>query len=252
MKRFWATDSGPNVAILLAAALAVGCEAGPLVSFSAPQPTTERSTSSSLASPQVRWTVLFDGRRTSGLRAYGGTSFPADRWQVRDGRLWTIPGAGVDLITDERFAGFELEFRWAVTPAGNSGVLYGVVESDQPAWATGAEYQILDDDGHPDGASSLTSAGALYDLIEPPTTKHLATVGADNEGRIVVRDRHVEHWLNGDLVVAYDRDNANLRTLIAASKFRDLPGFMATDEGHVVLQHHGEEVSFSRIRIRRG
>ena len=205
---------------------------------------------SSSASPEG-WQTLFDGTRIARLRGYGQVAFPSDRWVVRDGRLRTVPGAPTDLITAESFGNFELEFRWAVATGGNSGVIYRVTESDQPAWTTGPEYQILDDEAHPDGADPTTSAGALYDLIAPTASKRLAAVGADNEGRIVVSDGHVEHWLNGELVVEYEWGGDQVRALIANSKFRDLALFMAADEGHIVFQHHGEEASFSLIRIRR-
>jgi len=196
------------------------------------------------------WTGLFDGQRTAGLRAYGGDDFPADHWRIGGGRLSAIPGPGVDLVTNETFADFELEFLWAVASGGNGGVIYRVIESDQPSWASGPEYQILDDAAHADGVDPVTSAGAVYDLLAPGAGKRLASVGEDNIGRIVVRDGSVEHWLNGDLIVAYEWAGPDVRAKIAASKFRDLPDFMAAETGHVVLQHHGEEVSFGSIRIR--
>lgn len=196
------------------------------------------------------WIVLFDGSSTAALRGYGQESFPAS-WLIEDGELRTVPGTGVDLITRDTFGDFELEFEWRVSPAGNSGVIYRVIESDQPSWTTGPEYQVLDDAGHPDGHDPLTSAAALYGLIAPSDDKRLEAVGAFNTGRIVVRDGHVEHWLNGERVVDYAWGGAEMRSLIDASKFRDLPGFMAADAGGVVLQHHGEEAWFRNVRIRR-
>jgi hypothetical protein len=212
------------------------------------------SASGSSASGDHGWQVLFDGTAVAGLRPYGDPdaasgTLPAS-WTIRDGRLRTIAGVGVDLLTDDLFGNFELEFTWAVTPGGNSGVMYHVVESAEPAWTSGPEYQLLDDSGHPDGADPTTSAAALYDLIAPGPAKRLAPVGEDNVSRIVVRDGHVEHWLNGERVVAYDWRSDDVLALVAASKFRDDPAFMAADEGRVAFQHHGQEVSFGRIRIR--
>ena len=172
-------------------------------------------------------------------------------WVVEDGELHAVPGAGVDLITRETFGDFELEFEWRVSPGGNSGVIYRVVENDAPSWTTGPEYQVLDDAGHPDGQDPRTAAAALYGLIAPNGDKRLEPVGTFNAGRIVVDDGHVEHWINGSRVVEYEWDGADVRSLIAASKFRDLPGFMSADAGGVVLQHHGEEAWFRNIRIRR-
>jgi hypothetical protein len=194
------------------------------------------------------WIVLFDGS-TDALRGYGGDSFPTS-WAVDGGELYALPGAGVDLISRASFSDFELEFEWRVPPGGNSGVLYRVVESDAPSWATGPEYQVLDDDGHPDGGDALTSAAALYGLIAPNADRHLEPVGSVNRGRIIVRDGHVEHWLNGRQVVAYTWNGPDVRSRIAASKFRAAVGFMAADAGGVVFQHHGEEVWFRNLRIR--
>ena len=196
------------------------------------------------------WIVLFDGSSTAALRGYGQDGFPSS-WAVQDGELRTVPGPGVDLITRETFADFELEFDWRVSPAGNSGVMYRVIESDRPSWASGPEYQVLDDDGHPDGRDPKTAAAALYGVIAPNGEKWLEPVGSFNRSRIVVEDGHVEHWLNGRLVVEYEWDGADVRSLIAASKFRDTPAFMSAAVGGIVLQHHGEEVWYRGIRIRR-
>ena len=122
--------------------------------------------------------------------------------------------------------------------------MYRVVETAEPAWTTGPEYQILDDALHPDGRDPTTSAAALYDLIAPATNKRLEPVGSFNRGRIVVRDGRVEHWLNGERVVSYDWDDPTVRDLVAASKFADLDGFMAAESGQVAFQHHGEEAAF--------
>jgi len=211
----------------------------------APNPSTPEGTS-----VEHPWIVLFDGTSTAALRGYGGGSFP-DSWVVEGGELHAQPGPGVDLITRETFADFELAFDWRVSPGGNSGVIYRVVEGDEPSWTSGPEYQVLDDAGHPDGGDPLTSAAALYGLIAPNADKRLEPVETFNQARIVVNDGHVEHWLNGRRVVDYVWDGDDVRALIDASKFKDLPGFMAAEAGGVVIQHHGEEVWFRNVRIRR-
>lgn len=196
------------------------------------------------------WIVLFDGQTVSGLRAYGGGPFPADHWRVVDGTLRTLAGPGVDLATDVELGDFELELSWAVVAGGNSGVLFRVVESAQPAWTSGPEYQLLDDDGHPDGADPRTAAGALYGLLAPADDRVLRPVGELNDARIVVRAGRVEHWLNGARVLGWAWDDPALRALVAASKFRDHPAFMTAERGRIVLQHHGEEAWFGPIRVR--
>jgi hypothetical protein len=230
--------------MVLLAGLILGCEGG--------RDTSNTSDRPSSGSPPAGggWQTIFDGTSTDALRSYRGGAFPAS-WTVEDGALRTVPGAPVDLVTHESYGDFELEFGWRVARGGNSGVIYRVVESDEPAWTSGPEYQILDDLEHPDGRDPRTSAAALYALIAPGEGKRLEPVGSWNEGRIVVRDGRVEHWLNGARVVEYEWGSTRIRQLIAESKFRDLPDFMSQDEGHVVLQHHGEVAWFRDVRIRR-
>ena len=50
-------------------------------------------------------------------------------------------------------------------------------------------------------------------------------------------------------VLGYDLASEELRERIARSKFRDYPGFGRLEEGHIVLQHHGTEAWFRRLRI---
>ena len=196
------------------------------------------------------WTALFDGTSTAALRGYGQDAFPAS-WEVQGGELHALPGSGVDLISRDTYTDFELEFDWRVGPAGNSGIIYRVLESDAPSWTSGPEYQVLDDDGHPDGQDPRTAAAALYGLIAPNDDKRLEPAGTYNTGRVVIDGGQVEHWLNGTLVVAYDWGGTDVRALIAASKFATEPAFMSAASGGIVLQHHGEEVWFRNVRIRR-
>ncbi len=213
------------------------------------QPAATPTNTPEVSPMALGWIDLFDGTSTAELRGYGQDSFPAS-WVVEAGELRTVPGTGVDLITNGTFTDFELEFAWRLGEAGNSGVMYRVIESDAPSWASGPEYQVLDDVGHPDGRDPRTSAGSLYALIAPNADKRLEPVGSYNTGRIVVRDGHVEHWLNDRLVLKYDWASPDVRALVRASKFRDTPAFMSAGGGAIVLQHHGEEVWFRMVRIR--
>jgi hypothetical protein len=240
--------SGSAVIVLLVTSLLIVAACGNATRSSGPA-APAASTPEESPMPDG-WIVLFDGASTDALRGYGQNGFPSS-WAVQDGELRTVPGSGVDLITRETFADFELEFDWRVSPAGNSGVMYRVIESDQPSWASGPEYQVLDDDGHPDGGDPKTVAAALYGLIAPSGKNRLEPVGTYNTGRIVVERGHVEHWLNGSLVVEYDWGGAEVRALIEASKFATEPAFMSADAGGIVLQHHGEEAWFRNVRIRR-
>ena len=200
------------IAVLLAIA---GCRAA------APMPSPQQpSPLGSAPSPgDEGWISLFDGASVSGLRAYavidGPDGLPSGRWEIADGTLRTIPGTGTDLITDASFEDFELEFRWAVSPGGNSGVMIAVHESTEPAWTTGPEYQILDDAGHRDGQYPLTTAGSNYGLYAA-TRGVVSPAGEWNSTRIVAKGAHVEHWLNGEKVVEYDLGTAQMDAALAA------------------------------------
>ena len=107
------------------------------------------------------------------------------------------------MITVERFADFELSLEWKVGPGGNSGVFYRLTEEERAPYWTGPEMQILDDDGHADGRNLKTSAGSNY-ALHGPSEEVVRPAGEWNHARIVVNGSHVEHWLNGAKVVAYE------------------------------------------------
>jgi hypothetical protein len=202
------------------------------------------------ARAQERWIVLFDGRSTGAWRAYRQQAFPDRGWTVENGALRAVAGAGTDIVTKETFGDFELELEWRVSPGGNSGVFYRVTETGAAIWETSPESQVLDDAKHPDGRAPRTSAGSLYGLLAP-VGKTLAPVGEWNRLRIVARGALVEHWLNGVRVVRYEQGSAPLARAIARSKFATYRTFGAAREGHVGLQHHGDDVWFRNVRIRR-
>ena len=162
--------------------------------------------------------LLFDGKTAAGWRGYGADSFPDAGWVVEDGCLvHHAKGGGGDIVTEEQFGDFELRFEWAVADGANSGVIYRCSEDEQACWLTGPEYQILDDARGPE---PLHSSAALYGLVAP-SEKLLAPVGEFNEGRIVLRGRRVEHWLNGVIVVGLCDDRARLGRAHRCQQVRD-------------------------------
>ena len=192
---------------------------------------------------------LFDGSSTDAFRAYKKESFPTDSWTVENGTLKTIKGNGTDIITKEEFKDFELSLEWKISPGGNSGVIYRVTEDFDRSWNTGPEMQVLDDSKHNDGKNPKTSAGALYALIAP-TNKQLKPVGEWNQARLIIKNNHVEHWLNGAKVVEYQWGSPEIMQLISESKFKTFPRFAKNDSGHIVLQHHHDEVWYRNVKIR--
>jgi hypothetical protein len=197
-----------------------------------------------------KWVVLFDGGSTDAWRGFKMSEFPSKGWLVEDKALKTVVGVDhVDLITKEQYQDFELELEWRVTPRGNGGVFYRGKEEGTAIWETAPEYQVVDDDRHPDGKNPKTSAASLYALIAP-SGKKLQPVGEYNKLRIIANGNHVEHWLNDVKVLEYVWGSQELKDLIAQSKFSKMPGFAQYTKGHIALQHHGQEVWYRNIRIR--
>ncbi len=213
------------------------------------------------------WRPLFDGETLDGWIGLGRDAIPEGHWQVEDGTIRKVasgnvpvaedgqPLVGGDIMTTETFGDFEFAFEWKVAEGANSGVKYNVSEelstSLPPRYAAlGFEYQVLDDDRHPDGALPSHRAGALYDMIPAGDAKALKPVGEWNESRIVFRGMHGEHWLNGAMVVEYDMDSPRFDSLLAASKYADVEGFADRRVGHIVLQDHSDDVWFRNLRIR--
>ncbi|MEM6842443.1 MAG: DUF1080 domain-containing protein [Bacteroidota bacterium] len=198
------------------------------------------------------WVVLFDGSNLGAWRNYQSDSA---NWHIEDGALNTAGGSG-DLMTKETFANFELEFDWRVAEGSNSGVIYLVQESDEynSTYETGPEYQLIDDESygtvHNVELEKNQMSGANYALDEPQNAQ-LKPIGEYNEGKIIVDNGHVEHWLNGQKVVEYDLWTDEWNARVAETKFKDMPDYGKSKEGHIALQDHGDPIWFKNIRIRR-
>jgi len=203
------------------------------------------------ANNQNDWIILFNGDDVSHWREFNNKDFPFDGWSIENEMLKTIVGGNkTDIITRDMYKDFELVLEWKVSPAGNSGIFYFATEKGDYIWQTAPEMQVLDNTAHQDGRRKATSAGALYDLI-PPAEDVSKKVGEFNEARIVAVKDHIEHWLNGKKILEYDYGSDDLKSLIAKSKFSSMPLFAKENTGYIGLQHHGEEVWYRNIRIRK-
>lgn len=213
------------------------------------------------------WISLFDGRTLAGWRGLGSSGVPAAHWVVEDGAIRKIPSGkvpvqadgqplvGGDLMTEGSWRDFELEWEWKIAPGGNSGIKYNVSEElsvtlDPTHAAKAFEYQMLDDDRHPDGKLPTHRAGALYDLVAPNAAKVLRPVGEWNSSRIILVGNHGEHWLNGAKIVSYDLGTPAMDSALTASKYHTWPWFADRRAGHIVIQDHGDEIWVRNIRIR--
>lgn len=205
---------------------------------------------------ELGWKLLFDGMTFDGWRSFRRATVEADRWTIEDFCLYLHPRGGElkrggDILTEETFGSFEFAFEWKAPRGVNSGVKYLVDEYLAPSRSpVSFEYQIFTE--LLDSASKrkpIHTTGALYDMLAPQGGL-LRPQDVFNESRIVVRGASVEHWLNGEKLVEFNRQAPEFRDLVAASKFSKWAGFGLNARGHISLQDHGGPIYFRRIRIR--
>jgi hypothetical protein len=215
-----------------------------------------------------KWVVLFDGKTITGWHNYNKTD--AVGWGIEEGAL-TPTGGGGDLTTDKEYENFELEFDFKIPPGSNSGVLYKVVEQPdiKRTVFTAPEYQIIDDNGYifrggkgeqifvdSKGDSLKLKGGQLtganYDLHPPTNLKAVKAPGQWNKGRIVVKNNHIQHYINGIKVVDYQYGNEEWKEKVAKSKYAEWPYANPHAKGKIALQSHNakEKVWFRNIRIK--
>lgn len=208
------------------------------------------------------WRLLFDGRSNSGWVSAKSDKFPAKGWDISNGIISVLPSEGKeatnggDIVTTDQFGAFDLSFEFRLTPGANSGVKYFVTLKEKTTGsAIGLEYQVLDDSLHPDaklGRNGNRTLASLYDLIPAAKQKRfIRPIGEWNFGRLIVYpDNRVEHYLNGVKVLEYVRGSKEFKDLVAISKFVVWPDYGMAPQGHILLQDHGNAVSFRSIKIR--
>ncbi|WP_282148845.1 3-keto-disaccharide hydrolase [Algibacter lectus] len=208
------------------------------------------------------WKLLWDGKTTNGWRGAKLDEFPESGWQIEDGVLSVLASggaestAGGDIVTTEQFGDFELTVDFKLTPGANSGIKYYVdTNINKGAGSSiGLEYQILDDALHPDAKlgnhDGSRTVSSLYDLIQANVNKPIHPIGEWNTAYIISKNNHVEHWLNGTKVLEYERKSDDYKKLVSESKYAKWPNFGELDKGEILLQDHGDLVSFKNVKIR--
>jgi hypothetical protein len=215
------------------------------------------------------WRLLWDGKTTAGWRSAIADTFPPEGWEIHGDELMVTNNNGAesqhggDIITTERYSNFELKVDFKTTPGCNSGIKIFVQPGIGPITgkgtkaavgsAIGLEYQILDDARHPDaklGRNGDRTLGSLYDLKTASADKKPNYIGEWNHALIISKGKHVEHWLNGEKILEYDRGSPEFRNEVADSKFHNIPNFGEWADGHILLQEHGSVCSFRNVKIR--
>lgn len=200
------------------------------------------------------WKLLWDGKTGEGWRTVGKDAFPATGWVMKDGELTILskkeeakrPG---DLITKEVYKNFILKVDFRLTYAANSGIKY--LFDPKLNGGTTIEYQVLDP-AHPDaqkGINGNRKVASFYDVM-PAVNAHAKPLGEWNQAMIVCKGNHVEHWLNGEKVLEFERGSQTFRDAVAKSKFSKWPKWGEQASGHILLQDHGDHVSYRNLKIK--
>lgn len=208
------------------------------------------------------WKLLWDGETTKGWRSPKTDHFPEDGWTIRDGMLIVNDNDGQesvhggDIITEDMYRNFVLSVDFKITPGANSGIKYFVrpdLYDPGQASAIGCEFQILDDQLHPDaklGKDGNRTLGSLYDLKTADKSNAWFRKKQWNTAWVMVNGPHVEHWLNGVKILEYNRLTPEFNKMVADSKYKNWKNFGNHREGHILLQEHGDQVFFRNVKIK--
>ena len=206
---------------------------------------------------QDSWKLLFNGKDLTGWHSYLEKD-AGKAWQVKDGAIYLNKDANstdkdfADLTSNEEFENFDLKLEFKTDTCANSGVMFYVHESPEykNSWETGPEMQIDDVVCGPDHLSKMNRMGTLYDLY-PVDSEYIGASGKWYQFEIKANKGHVELYEEGHKVVDAYLWNQHWKDLIAAVKFKDMPGFGTFHKGRIVFQGtENGKIWFRNIKIK--
>ncbi len=226
------------------------------------------------AEVRANWSLIFDGvDKNFNLRV--GETGTTNSWTISaaDSAI-ASPNTGAMLFTKQSYSNFEFKADWKLNLTGNSGMFFRV--SPTIGWfCSGPEYAILDDVNGGDRTSMLYLPGettlpgkrtaASYDMYSTtqngvngaPYVAAALPYNQWNKGAYWAEGTLVEHWLNGQKVVAFDYTSADWQTRLQLSKFWSQCSGQRTTYGKnttglIGFQDHGSGllVWFRNIKVR--
>lgn len=199
------------------------------------------------------WQMLWDGKTFDGWHTFNNDSVVG--WKIEDGLLISLGQGGDhanDIVTNLEYQNFELSIDWKLSPGGNSGLFYYAVEGKYPEiYAIAPEYQLVDDNGFPEKLADWQKTAACYGMyVADSAKKVLKPIGEFNNSKIVVNNQHVQHWLNGVMVVEYDLWSDDWNKKLKEGKWKDFPDYASAKTGKIGIQDHGQSNAFRNIKIK--
>jgi hypothetical protein len=199
------------------------------------------------------WELLFDGKTAHGWRNYRQKTISAG-WKVVAGALCRVNGSAGDIVYDKPFENFILELDYKVPAHANSGIMSRCSEDQGTTWATGIEFQLLDNTDRQADTEKAGWAYALYKPADDPKTGEpldaTKPIGHWNHVKIVYDGPHVEHWMNGVKYCEFEIGSDDFQHRVKNSKFHSMPRFAKNKAGLIALQGDHGNVSFANIKVR--
>ena len=198
------------------------------------------------------WQLLFDGKTSDGWRKYKQKAIA----RLEGHRRRALPREQFGRRHRLRQAIRELHPGTRLQSARPCQQRDHVAGQRRPGttWATGIEYQLLDNtDPHGDSEKAGWAYALYKPADDPKTGKPLdATnpIGHWNHVKIVYDGNHVEHWMNGVKYCEFELGSDDFNQRVQQSKFRTMPGFAKNKAGLIALQGDHGNVSFANIKIK--